>query len=72
MVSSVRYKSYKKPERSLKNQFYTNMVLFLLVLVTAAINPHIVIFSLCVLYIFQGLLYEAYIRVLSVFGKNGD
>jgi CDP-diacylglycerol---serine O-phosphatidyltransferase len=72
MVSSVRYKSYKKPERSLKNQFYTNMVLFLLVLVTAAINPHIVIFSLCVLYIFQGLLFEAYLRILSVFGRNGD
>jgi len=70
MVSSIKYKSYKKPEKSIRQEFYTNMVMFLLVLVIAAINPHIVLFSLCVLYLSQGVLFDIYYRGMRLFRKE--
>lgn len=70
MVSSIKYKSYKKPEKSIRQEFYTNMVLFLLVLVVAAVNPNIVIFTLCVLYLAQGVVFDLYGRMIKVFKKD--
>jgi len=60
MVSSINYKSYKKPEKVVKKKFHTNMILFLLLLILVAVNPQIIIFSLCSVYIVQGLLLYAY------------
>ena len=71
MVSSIDYKSYKKPEKAVKRKFYTNMILFLLLLILVAINPQIVIFALCFVYIVQGLLLYAYNKVkLLIKNKN--
>lgn len=70
MVSSISYKSYKKPESTIKNKSFNNMILFLLLLVVVAVNPQIVIFALCILYIIQGLLSYAYKGGLSFFAKN--
>lgn len=70
MVSSISYKSYKKPESAIKNKSFNNMILFLLLLVVVAVNPQIVIFALCILYITQGLLSYAYKWILSFFIKN--
>ncbi|MEI6092052.1 MAG: CDP-diacylglycerol--serine O-phosphatidyltransferase [bacterium] len=70
MVSSINYKSYKKPESTIKNKSFNNMILFLLLLVIVAINPQIVIFALCILYITQGLLSYIYKGLVSLFIKN--
>ncbi len=69
MVSSIDYKSYKKPEKAVKRKFYTNMILFLLLLIIVAVNPQIVIFALCFMYIVQGLLLYVYNKI-NVLLKN--
>ena len=72
MVSSVKYKSYKKPEKTARQGFYTNTVLFLLVLVVAAINPDVVIFALCALYLIQGLFFHLYNSLRRSFNKKRE
>ncbi|MCX6111937.1 MAG: CDP-diacylglycerol--serine O-phosphatidyltransferase [Proteobacteria bacterium] len=67
MISAVNYKSYKKPEKAIKRKFYTNMVFFLLLLIVVAVNPQIIIFALCCVYIAQGLLYYIYNGVKMLF-----
>lgn len=72
MVSSIKYKSYKKPEKTVKQGFYTNTILFLLVLVIAATNPDIAIFSLCVLYLVQGVVSWLFNSVKNSFKKRKE
>jgi CDP-diacylglycerol--serine O-phosphatidyltransferase len=70
MVSTVSYKSYKKPEKAVKSRIFRNMILFLLLLIVVAVKPELVIFAICLAYIGQGILSYAYNRARMAIGKG--
>jgi len=70
MVSSITYKSYKKPEQKIRSGFFTNMVIFLLLLITVAVNPDIVMIFLCLVYVFHGIFVDLYKSSISIFSKH--
>jgi CDP-diacylglycerol---serine O-phosphatidyltransferase len=63
MVSAVNYKSYKKAQETVKKVFFTNMIMFLLLLVVVAVHPDLVLFMLAVIYIVYGFLMDVYNRI---------
>ena len=63
MVSTVAYKSYKKPGKVVKKEFFTNMVKLVFVFVVVAARPDIMLFVVISTYIFWGL-------VLSIFRRK--
>lgn len=72
MVSSIKYKSYKKPEKTVRKGVYTNTILFLLLLVVVATNPDIILFILAFIYLLQGMFMELYKFVGVTLRKNRD
>lgn len=66
MVSTLKYKSYKKPYWLIKSEFFSNMVFLLLILIIVAINPEVLIFSLLMLYVVQGLVMNAVEQLLKL------
>jgi len=63
MVSGVNYKSYKRGQEAVRRDFFTNMIVFLLLLVVVAVHPDLVLFVLAVIYIVHGLLLDTYNRI---------
>jgi len=63
MVSAVSYKSYKKAQETIKRDFFSNMVIFLLLLIVVAVHPDLVLFLLAVIYIVNGIIMELYNRI---------
>ena len=72
MVSSIKYKSYKKPEKTVRKGVYTNTILFLLLLVVVATNPDIILFILAFIYLLQGMFMELYKFIGVSLRKNRD
>ena len=50
----VKYKSYKKPGKAVKKEFFTNMVKFVVILIAVAIKPSLMLFVVISFYVFWG------------------
>lgn len=56
MVSTVKYKSYKKPGKAVKKEFFKNTVKLIVVLIAIAIKPSLMLFIVVSFYVFWGLI----------------